>query len=60
MEPSLRAILARCNGDVNAAIEYCECMAYVTPRIAVEYRGYRDALIERMVEKQLCAMSASS
>ena len=46
MTPSLLAILARHNGDVSEAIEYCERMAD-TPRLAVEYRGYRNALVER-------------
>lgn len=60
MNPSTLAVLARFNGNVNEALEYCERMAYAHPRLTVEYRVYREALIERMVEKQLCAMSASS
>jgi hypothetical protein len=52
MTPSLAAVLARFNGNVSEALEYCERIAYAHPQLTVEYRVYREALIERMVEKK--------
>jgi hypothetical protein len=46
MRPTLQKILARFDGDRNKAVAYCEDMAYFYPRLRVEYRMYRDALLE--------------
>ena len=46
MRPTLQKILSRFNGNLNQAIAYCEDMAYFYPRLRVEYRMYRDALLE--------------
>ena len=44
MEPSLKAILARFDGDREQAKEYCRFIAQEHPRLATEYKAYADAL----------------
>jgi hypothetical protein len=45
MEPSLKAILARFNGDRQQAIAYCEYVAIEHPRLIEEYQGYAALLL---------------
>jgi hypothetical protein len=40
MTPSIKAILARFNGNVDAAIRYCAEIAASSPRLALEYSQY--------------------
>ena len=47
MEPSIAKILSRFNGHIEQAIEYCSFIMREHPRLAEEYRGYRDVLIAR-------------
>lgn len=44
MNPSVRAILARFNGDHEAAAEYCAEMMTTYTRLYDEYGRYLDAL----------------
>jgi hypothetical protein len=46
VSPSLKAILARFRGDINQAVDYCQQVAHTSPRLAAEYRGYREAFID--------------
>ena len=48
MNQTIKAILARCNGDLNAAINYCEQIAYVYPNLRTEYRGHRETFLNQM------------
>lgn len=44
MNPSVKAILARCNGDRDEAAEYCVTMMNTYPHLYDEYAGYLHAL----------------
>lgn len=48
MNQTIKAILARCDGDLNAAINYCEQIAYVYPNLRTEYRGHRETFLNQM------------
>jgi hypothetical protein len=47
MEPSLKAILARFNGDRVQAMAYCRFVATEHPRLQKEYNTYAQ-LLEKM------------
>ena len=44
MTPSIKAILARFQGNKKKAIEYCAEVAKQYPHLDVEYRTYLDTL----------------
>jgi hypothetical protein len=46
MRPSLLAIIARCNGNVTEAIEYCADIAVRYPHLSTEYAQHFVALRE--------------
>jgi hypothetical protein len=54
MNPSVKAILARCNQNRNTAIDYCTDMMIQYPRLADEYQKYRRVFID-MPEKVMAA-----
>jgi hypothetical protein len=45
MSLSARAILARFNGDVTSAVDYCETVARSYAHLTAEYRAYREELL---------------
>jgi hypothetical protein len=47
MKQSRAAILARCNGDLNAAIDYCEQIAHIYSNLREEYRGHREFFLNQ-------------
>jgi len=48
MKITLKAILARFNGNHSAAIRYCEDVARVYPHLRGEYRQLRESLLDQM------------
>jgi hypothetical protein len=48
MSQSARAILARFNGDVTAACDYCETLAWTYGNLTREYRQYREEILSHV------------
>lgn len=45
MKQSLKAILARFDGNITAAMDYCTTMAVCYPRLHREYMGHFNELL---------------